>query len=349
MHVLVIGATGFVGSHVARALRRAGHVVTGLARPTSSRALVADLDLPFRIGDLTDEASLRAAVRGHDAVVHCAGAFSLTKSDDDELYRTNVIGTRNVVSACLAEGVGRLLYDGTAGVYAGSDRPEPIDERGFPSRDRYTSYHVHAMALAESEVLRGVARGLDAVLLHPTLVVGPGDRAFHSSWLLLGAARARLGLCPPGGVNLVDVDDVARAHVLALERAPAGAVYLLGGENFENRALFELLAELVENDGPIFAVAPRVFHAIGALAELTSRLRNRDADDPLDLNLALARAATLYWFVDTSRARTELGWTPSPVRPALERQLAWLRSSAALPEARPRVVSARDERALRAS
>jgi dihydroflavonol-4-reductase len=321
VRVLVIGATGFVGSHVARALVCAGHAVTGFMRRTSSRELVADLDLSFAVGDVANVGSLRAAVRGHDAVVFCAGALSLTDRHAPELHATNVIGARNVVAACLAEDVGRLVYDGTAGIYAGSSHKTPADERGHPSADRYTSYHVTAMALAESEVLRGVARGLDAVLLHPTLVVGEGDRSLHSSWLLLGAARARIGVCPPGGVNLVAVEDVARAHVLALERAPRGAIYLLGGEDFENRALFELLGEIVGNDAPIVGVGAPVFHALGALAGAVGRGRGA-----IDLSLPLARAATLYWFVDASRARSELGWQPSPVRPALERQLAWLRS-----------------------
>jgi dihydroflavonol-4-reductase len=330
LRILVIGATGFVGSHVARALVRAGHRVTGFARHSSSRDLVADLELEWRIGDLEDSASLHAGVRGHDAVVLCAGELSLSGDHDDRLYRVNVVGARNVVSACLDERVGRLLYDGTAGIYAGSREATPTNELGFHGHERYTSFHVVAMALAEAEILRGVARGLDAVLLHPTLVVGADDRQLHSSWLILGAARARVGLCPDGGINLVAVEDVARAHVLALEKGRSGSVYLIGGENLTNRELFGMLAEVVGNEAPIVTVGARTFEALGTLAGAVMRFLPRNEGDVLRLNGALARAATRYWFVDTSRARAELGWTTSPVRPALERQAEWLRSKGLL-------------------
>jgi len=318
-----MGATGFVGSHVVRALLAAGHEVSGWKRVTSSLELLRGIELPWYEGDLADRDSIRCAVAGKDAVVLTTGFLSLWPRARDQLYRVNVLGARHVAEACLEAGV-RLLWDGSAGIYAGSTQIDPVDERGVPSPARYDSFHVVSMALAEAEILRAVARGLDAVLLHPTLVVGPGDRSFHSSWLLLAAAHGGVTLCPSGGLNLVAVSDLARAHVLALEKAKKGSVYLLGGPNLTNRALIDLLQEVTGTHGKVVTCSRLPFRALGAVAHVLGVVRGRDRLDRIDLNAALAHAATLYWFVDSRRAEADLGWRAGPVRPALEAQLVWL-------------------------
>jgi dihydroflavonol-4-reductase len=319
-----MGATGFVGSHVARALLEAGHEVSGWKRVTSSLELLRGIELPWYEGDLADRDSIRCAVAGKDAVVLATGYLSLWPRARDQLYSVNVLGARHVAEACLEAGV-RLLWDGSAGIYAGSTQIEPVDESGVPSPARYDSFHVVSMALAEAEILRAVARGLDAVLLHPTLVVGPGDRSFHSSWLLLAAAHGGVTLCPSGGLNLVAADDLARAHVLALTKAKKGSVYLLGSENLTNRALLDLLQDVTGTHGRVVACSRVPFRALGSVAHALGVIRGRDKLDRVDLNTALARAATLYWFVDSRKAEAELGWKPSSVKPALEAQVDWLR------------------------
>lgn len=323
MRVLVIGATGFVGSHVTRALLAAGHDVTGFKRSTSSLELLRGIELPWHEGDLQDADSLRCAVAGKEAVFFCAGSLSLWAHARERLYATNVLGARNVARACLEAGV-RLVADGSAGVYAGSPRIENADENGVACAERYSSFHVTAMALAEAEILRAVTQGLDAVILHPTLVVGAGDRSFHSSWLLLALARSRLGLAPPGGANVVPVDDVARAHLLALDKAKKGSIYLLGGENLTNRALLDLVLELLGSEKPVLTVPRTPFRALGAVSHAVAWATGRDKLDRYELNEELARAATLYWFVDSSKAERELGWKAAPVRKALEQQIEWL-------------------------
>jgi dihydroflavonol-4-reductase len=324
VRVLVIGATGFVGSHVTRALLAAGHEVTGFKRSTSSLELLRGIELPWFEGDLRDADSIRCAIPGHEAVVLCAGTLSIWPSQRDRLYGTNVLGALNVARACLEARV-RLVVDGSAGIYAGSTRLEPADESGAAHAERYESFHVTSMALAEAEVLRAVADGLDAVILHPTLVVGAGDLHHHSSWLLVGAARARVELAPPGGVNLVSAGCVARAHVLALDRARRGARYLLGGENLANHALLALLLDVLGEERPVHRISRGPFRALGAVAHALAVASGRSKRDRFDLNADLARAATLYWFVDSSKASSELGWKAEPVRPALEEQVEWLR------------------------
>jgi len=320
----VIGATGFVGSRVTRALLEAGHEVTGFKRSTSSLELLRGIELPWHEGDLLDSDSIRCAVSGHEAVFLCAGVLSLWPAQRDRLYATNVLGARNVARACLEAGA-RLIADGSAGIYAGSPRLEPADERGTACAERYESFHVTSMALAEAEVLRAVAAGLDAVLLHPTLVVGAGDRHFHSSWLLRSVARSRFELAPPGGVNLVSADCVARAHVLALEKAKAGSIYLLGGENLANHALLDLLLDVLGVEKAVHRISRGPFRALGLLSHALAVASGRSKLDRVDLNADLSRAATLYWFVDSRKAESELGWKAAPVRKALEEQVEWLR------------------------
>lgn len=329
--IAVVGGTGFVGSHVVRDMIRAGHEVTAVVRPTSQRQVLDGAPVRFVTGDLADPASLRAAFAGHDAVVHAAGLLSLWKKAADQLYRVNVLGTRNVVDACLEAGVRRLIWDGSVGIYAGSTSPTPVDEQGVPTAERYHSFHVISMALAEAEVWKGAARGLEVVLLHPGLCLGEGDRSFHSSWAIVGVAFARLPVTPPGGLNLVDVLDVARAHVRALE-APAGGSYLLGGENLTNRAYADLLREVLGVRTPTLPIPRAGMHLLGRAGELFARALGVDRGQAITLNEAIGTAMALYWFVDDSRARRELGHSPSPVRQALERQVSWLRAEGLLPE-----------------
>jgi dihydroflavonol-4-reductase len=331
--VAVLGGTGFVGAHVVRALVKAGHEVTAVVRPTSPREVLAGTPVTFVKGDLTDPATLVAAFAGQEAVVHCAGLLSLWRKEADTLHRTNVLGTRNVVEACLHAGVRRLVWDGSVGVYAGSTSPTPVDERGAPTAERYHSYHVVSMALGEAEVWKGAARGLEVVLLHPGLCLGEGDRNFHAAWAIVGIAFARLPVCPPGGLNLIDVLDVAKAHVAALEVAPPASSYLLGGENLTNRAYADLLREVLGIRTPVLPIPRAGMHALGRAGEAFARVLGVDRGSAITLNEAIGTAMALYWFVDDSRARRELGHSPSPVRQALEREVRWLRQEGLLPDA----------------
>lgn len=333
MKVLVLGGTGFVGSHIARELLAAGHEVAVAVRPTSPRDMLAGAAIEYVPADVEDPASLEAACAGRDAVIHTVGILSLWERDKDLLYRVNVLGTRNVVEACLRTGVKRMVYTGSVGIYSGTERPLPVDEGGARTAERFHSFHVTSMCLAEAEVWKGLARGLDAVLLHPSLCFGPGDRSLHSSWVLVVLATTRLALSPPGGLNAVDVRDVARAHVLAAERGPRGGNYLVGGENLTNRALIEVLQEVLGNPASANLPLPRAgMHALGSALELFARARGQDRGAYLTMNRSMSRAMGLYWFLDDSRARRELGYGSGPVRPAIERQVAWLREQGLLPE-----------------
>ena len=332
MKALVLGGSGFVGSYVVRALLRAGHEVAVLTRRPAEPGELRGVEVERIRGDLHAPESLAAAFHGRDLVVHAAGVLSLWPKHDGELYRTNVLGTRNVVEACLAAGVGRLVYTGSIGVYGGTPTPVPVDERGAPTPERFHSFHVTSMCLAEAEVWKGLARGLDAVLVHPSLCVGAGDRGFHSSWAMVGLSMIRVPVVPPGGLNVVDVEDVAHAHVLAAEKAPRGAAYLIGGENLTNRAYADLLGEVLGLSRLRLPLTRLGVRAAGTVAELVARARGVDRGTYITLNEAMSTAMSLYWFLDDTKARRELGYGSGPIRPAVERQVAWLRDEGFMPE-----------------
>ncbi|MGE0710184.1 MAG: NAD-dependent epimerase/dehydratase family protein [Planctomycetota bacterium] len=332
MKVLILGGTGFLGGHTVRAFRAAGHEVAVLVRPGSPRELLDGVEVEWVEGDLRDADSLLRACQGREVVVHQAGVLSLWEKANQLLYDVNVLGTRRVVNAALAAGVRRLVYTGSVGIYAGTTRPQLVDEAGAAEVSRFHSFHVISMCLAEAEVYKGIARGLDAVLLHPTLCLGEGDRNFHSSWAIVGLACLRVPVIPPGGINVVDVLDVARTHVVAAERAPKNRSYILGGENLTNAAWAELLRDVLGmRPLPPVKLGGGGMHALGDLGEWLARVRGVDRGTYVTLNHALGRAMSLFWFVDDAKAVRELGHEHSPVRAALERQIAWLGARGQLP------------------
>ncbi len=332
MKVFVLGATGFVGRHVVRAFLDAGHEVAASVRPGSPADALLGLDVERVAADVLEPDSLRAAFRGREVVIHCAGVLSLWPKSAQQLYEVNVVGTRHVVEACRAEGVRRLVYTGSVGVYSGTTTPTPIDERGAPTAERFHSFHVTSMCLAEAEVFKGAAHGLEVLCLHPGLCLGEGDRNFHSSWAMVGLSFVRMQFVPPGGLSLVDVLDVARTHVVAAERGPAGTSYLLGGENLTNQAYAELLQDVLGLPPLRLRLSRRGIRSLGRLSEGVASLFGVDQGAYVTLNQAMSEAMSLYWFVDDRRAQRDLDHPHSPLRPALERQVRWLRQSGYLRE-----------------
>ena len=329
MRVVVLGASGFVGRHVLNAFKAAGHEVTALVRPTSDRSNLGDVRVVE--GDVLRPETLRPAFRGQDVVVHSAGQMALWTKEDQLLYDVNVFGTRNVVEACLAVGVGRLVYTGSVGIYGGTHEPIPVNEDGSRDVARFHSFHVTSMCLAQAEVYRGMSRGLDAVMIHPSFCFGEGDRHFHSSWAIVGLACLRVPFVPPGGLNLVDVLDVARAHLLAAEMAPPGGNYLVGGENLTNAAFADMLAEVLDLRSWRLPMTRSGLRRFGEVAEWIAKVRGVDRGGYVTLNRAMGKAMGLYWFFDDTKARRELGHHPTPVRPAIERQVAWLQAEGLFP------------------
>jgi dihydroflavonol-4-reductase len=327
MRAVVTGATGFVGSHLARALVEAGHDVVCLRRLGSRTDLIDGLPVAHAIADLAGppEAVERAIADARpDAVFHVAGAYSIWEALHPRLYRVNVLGTRAVVRACerLGRGV-RLVKTGSCVAYCGTREAVVCTEDGTDDLTRWRSFHVVSMALAEREVLEAAARGLHAVQVHPGLVLGEGDIHYHAAWIFAAAARSRF--YGPGGMNLVDVRDVVRAHILAFERGRSGESYLIGGENLAHGAVLAAAEEVVGRGARTRVELGRLpMRVLGAIGEVAGRLRGDDERNRLALNATGAELGSLYWWFSSAKAERDLGWRAGPVRPAMERAWTWL-------------------------
>ncbi len=280
------GGLGFVGGHVVAAVARAGHdVVCGWI-------------------DVRDGAGLDRAVEGCDAVIHVAALYSYTASLA-EMESVNVDGTRNVIAACRAAGVRRLVHTSTAGTCGPVAGRVATEADGPPDWELAVPYKRTKLE-AERLVLAAAAEGLDALCVNPTTPVGDGDTApTPTGRMVRGVASGRYrATLRTGGLNLVDVRDVADGHVLALERGRAGERYLLGGVNLTLVEVFALIAQAAGRRPPRLKLPYAAARAMAGVG-----LANRN-------EVALARLPA--WF-DSGKAARELGYEAGPIEPALAR------------------------------
>lgn len=240
--ILLTGATGFIGSHVARYLAQRGQPLRLLVRKASDRTLIQGLDAEICEGDLKDRASLREPVEGCDAVFHVAADYRLWSPDPLEVYATNVDGTRNLLEEARRAHVDRFVYTSSVGTIAPSPDGDAVSEESTSQLRRMVGHYKRSKFLAEREALRAAAAGLPVVVVNPTAPVGEGDiKPTPTGKIVLDFLNGRLPAYVDTGLNLVDVRDVARGHWLAASRGRVGERYLLGAENL---ALREILREL---------------------------------------------------------------------------------------------------------
>ena len=312
--VFLTGATGFIGQHVLRALRAAGYEVRSLVR-TAGAAPDGDVV----VGDLRRPGDLLPALRGCRYLVHCAALYSFAPCDRSSLRSVNVAGTAGLLEVARIAGVERAVVTSSAAtVGAARSAEQPSTEADRTVDGEPTGYHHSKL---EQEFAARAAR-VPVVLVLPTTVVGPGDaKPTPSGRLIMDFARGRVFALPPrGGANLVAVEDVARAHVLALERGRPGERYLIGGDNLSLDQVWRLLAETTRRPMPRWRIPYRLALLIGWIDEARCRLLPRAAPR---VPLEGVRMSVRPMYVDCAKARAELGYDPGPVRAAIERAVAW--------------------------
>jgi dihydroflavonol-4-reductase len=305
--ILVTGATGFLGSNIARGLAHAGHRVRALARPGSSLDLLAGLPIQVVQGDVLVPATLEAALGGVDAVVHAAAQMRGGRSLDERMA-SHVLGTRNVLAGARHAGVGRFVHISSVAALGIPDEPlAPTDTSAMPMDETHAWNappdlwpYGYAKHQAELEVRSAVAAGLDAVVVNPSIVLGAGDRKLVSNALIWHAARGRVPPIIPGGVGVVHIEDVVEGTLAALQRGRAGERYILNGENLSVEQLVTLVTEAVGLPPPRVRLSLRTARALARGADILTRLVQPDAR-PVLLELA-----GRYFYYDTRRARAEL-------------------------------------------
>jgi dihydroflavonol-4-reductase len=317
---LVTGATGFVGSAVARALLARGHPVRVLARPNSDRRNLAGLAVEIAEGAMEDPRSLARAVAGCRYVYHVAADYRIWVPDPAPMFRANVDGTRDLLTAALEAGAERVVYTSsvaTLGLVAGGSADEET-----PSRlDDMIGPYKRSKFAAE-EVARGLARerGLSVVIVNPSTPVGPGDiKPTPTGRLIVEAARGQMPAFVDTGLNIVHVDDVAEGHLAAAEKGRIGERYILGGENL---ALAEILAGVAQAVGrrpPWLRVPHSVLFPVAIGAELAARVTGRDPFVTLDG----VRMSRKKMYFSSEKASRELGYTPRPAREAIADAVSW--------------------------
>lgn len=295
--VLVTGSTGFIGSHLVRALLARGDDVRVTFRPSSRRDPGPDVEKVA--ADITDRAAMRRAARGIERAFHLAGSVKL-RMPADELLHVNAEGTRTVLDACLAAGVQRVVHVSSVAAIGPARPGGALDERHVRAGPLGIPY-ADAKHAAEVEALRVAAQGLDVVVANPAHVLGRGDETRSSTEVVRNFLLRRIPAYVDGGICIVDVEDVVAGLLLCEERGAAGERYILGTRNYTWQRLFGELQRISGIEAP--AVRLPVPVAL-ALAEAAAR-----APGPTPITTAEIRAAAHWWTYRSAKARRELGWT----------------------------------------
>jgi dihydroflavonol-4-reductase len=320
--VFLTGATGFIGRHVLDALLAAGYRVRVLARP-GSRPLPPLDGCTVVAGDLLRHGDLVRHMEGCSALVHVAALYSFSPRRRRDIWTTNVHGTEGILEAARTTGIQRAVVTSSSATVGPARAGRPATEEDWAAHDGHASTY-HASKIAEERAALGAA--LPVVLVLPTAPVGPGDwKPTPTGKMVVDFMRGRIFASLGGGLNLVAVEDVARAHVLALQRGRPRERYLIGGENLSLAQVWQRLAAICGRKAPSARIPYSVALALGYADELRCRLLP-GARAPL-VPLEGVQMARYDMFVRCDKAREELGYAPTSVDEALQRAVRWYRDN----------------------
>ncbi|HZR55952.1 MAG TPA: hopanoid-associated sugar epimerase [Terriglobales bacterium] len=325
MKAFITGATGFVGIHVARALEAQGADLRVLVRPSSDLKNLQDLKAERVTGDLRDPASLERAISGCEVVFHVAADYRLWIRDPEEMYRSNVEGTRSILKAARKNGVRRVVYTSSVATMGFTSNGHPADENSPVSLDNMIGHYKRSKFMAEKVAMAAGQNGMDVVVVNPTTPVGDKDiKPTPTGRIILDFLKKKFPAYVDTGLNLVDVTECARGHVAALEKGRSGERYILGGENLTLKQILDKLAAITGLPSPTIKVPYAVALATGVVDELvTGRLLGREPRATIDA----VRMGRKKMFVTSGKSERELGWKVLPVESALRRAVDWFREN----------------------
>ncbi|MGA2098484.1 MAG: hopanoid-associated sugar epimerase [Candidatus Acidiferrum sp.] len=319
MTTLVTGASGFLGSHVARKLVAAGEPVRVLMRPSSTNRAVADLSLEYVTGDLRDPSSLDRALAGVQYCFHVAADYRLWARKSREIYDSNVGGTKNILEAAKRAKLEKFIYTSTVATIA-VDRPELPTEATDARLEEMIGHYKRSKWMAEQEVLKAAREGLPVVVAMPTTPVGPGDwKPTPTGKIILDFLNGKMPGYVQTGLNFIGAEECAEGHLLVAENGKVGERYLLGAENLTLKGLLDVLARITGLPSPSLKIPHGVALGVAYVNTAFSRLIGKEPQIPVEG----VKIAQHTMFVDCSRAQRELSFQPGPVSAALERAVRW--------------------------
>lgn len=323
LKVLITGASGFVGSHLTRLLLKEGCEVRALIRSGESEGNLKGLKVEKVIGDLRDSASLEKACQHCDTVFHAAALYDFWAVRRQDFYDINVTGTKNLLEAAKKLKISKIVYTSTVGVLkAPMDPKQSFDETHFPDAADLCNDYKRSKFQAESVVERYAKSGTPVVIVNPTTPIGAYDiRPTPTGKIILDFLRGKIPAYLDTGLNLVDVEDVVRGHLLAFKYGKVGERYILGGSNMTLKALYDLLASLTQIKSPQWQIPYTLALSLALGSELVSKVMNR----PPYISTGAVRMAKRYMYFSSNKAMNELGYRPGPIQPAIQRAIDWFR------------------------
>jgi dihydroflavonol-4-reductase len=320
MTTLVTGATGFVGSHVARQLAGRGERVRVLVRPTSRREALDGAGVEFFEGDLREAASVERAMQGVEQVFHVAADYRLWTRRPEELYESNVEGTKRLLHAAQRAGVKKIVYTSTVATIAVPREGSLPSEETRAELGEMIGHYKRSKFLAEEEAKKAAAEGIPVVIVNPTAPVGPGDwKPTPTGKIIVDFLNGKMPAYVDTGLNVAGVEDIALGHLLAAEKGRIGERYILGGRNMSLKEILRALAAISGKRAPRVRLPHALAMAAGYADEIFSRLAGREPQIPVE-GVKMSRHKM---FVASDKATRELGYAPAAVEKALERAVHW--------------------------
>ena len=312
---LVTGATGFIGSHVARRLVQRGDRVRILARNSSRKSNIETFGCEVVIGDLNDQNSMLRCVQGCGRIYHVAADYRLWAKNPKEIYDSNVGGTRNLLSACCEAGVSKVIYTSSVGTIGMCHDGVPADEASPVGLDDMIGHYKRSKFMAEQVAFEFANFGLPVIIVNPTTPVGSADiKPTPTGKIIQEFIRGHLPAYVDTGMNLVGVEDVAEGHLLAEEKGRIGERYILGGENWSLKDILEVLSEICGRRTPRVRIPWAAAWIAGCVDNfIMSTILRRKPNIPLEG----VRMSRHKMYVSGEKARKELGFSPRPVRESL--------------------------------
>lgn len=317
-NVLITGGSGFIGINLASALLKTGYKVKVLVRRTSNLKYLNNLNVEYRFGDLFNKDSLQQAIEDCDIVFHTAAVVAMWKGKEEQQYQTNVIGTRNIAEVALKSGIKKFIHTSSIATLGWKQDGLLIDENTQFNQNKNLTYN-YTKFLAEKEILSYVDKGLPAVIVNPSIIIGPGDYNFHGGALIKRLKNKTIPFYFDGGINIAFIDDVVNGHINAAYYGKVGERYILGGHNLTIKEALYQIAEIIGVSPPHYKISTRLIKAISKFFDLYSTIFKTR---PLISSDLAAYIGKNFW-VSSEKAIKELNYKITPFDEAVRNTYNW--------------------------